>query len=219
MPVVSTDVKLALFMLVVLVPSVSLHEYAHAWTAARLGDHSARQWGRMTLNLKPHVDKFGTLLLPGLLLLLVAAGYLLPVFAYARPMPVNPSSMRNPNRGMRWYALAGPLANLAVAIVFGVALRAEGITRAGNITLFLFAGLIVNVVLFVFNLIPIPGLDGAKLVAPLLSYRARQIYQNLDEYLPLFMLLIFFILAGATLSIVRVLGNAVCRLIAGSDCM
>ena len=84
---------------------MSLHEYAHAWTAARLGDHSARQWGRMTLNLKPHVDKFGTLLLPGLLLVLVAAGYLLPVFAYARPMPVNPSSMRNPDRGMRWYAL------------------------------------------------------------------------------------------------------------------
>ena len=74
MPVVSTNVKLALFMLVVLVPSVSLHEYARAWTAARLGDHSARQWGRMTLNLKPHVDKFGTLLLPGLLLVLVAAG-------------------------------------------------------------------------------------------------------------------------------------------------
>ena len=79
--------------------------------------------------------------------------------------------------------------------------------------------MIVNVVLFVFNLIPIPGLDGAKLVAPLLSYRARQIYQNMDEYLPLFMLVIFFLLAGATLSIVRVLGNAVCRLIAGSDCL
>src|SRR5437763_10627948 len=214
----SSNVKLALFMLVTLVPSLVIHEYAHAWAAVRQGDSSPRHWGRLSLSLKAHLDKFGTLLLPGLLLLLVAAGYLLPVFAYAKPMPVNPSSMRNPERGMRWYALAGPLANLAVAIVFGVALRAGGITRGGNVTLFLVAGLIVNVVLFVFNLIPIPGLDGAKLVAPLLSYRARQMYQGLDEYLPLFMLLVFFILAGATLSIVRVLGNALCRLIAGGDC-
>ena len=218
-PIVSVNLKLALFMLVVLVPSLSLHEYAHAWAASRLGDHSARQWGRMTLNIKPHLDKFGTLLLPGLLLILVAAGYLLPVFAYARPMPVNPSAMRNPDRGMRWFALAGPLANLGLAIVFGVALRATGVHFRGNLTIFLVAGLVINVVLFVFNLIPIPGLDGAKLVAPLLGPRARQVYQSLDEYLPLFMLLVFFILAGATLSIVRVLGNAVCRLVSGSDCL
>jgi Zn-dependent protease len=78
---------------------------------------------------------------------------------------------------------------------------------------------VVNVVAFVFNLIPIPGLDGAKLVAPLLSYRAREMYQRLDEYLPLFMLLVFFILAGTTVAIVRVLGNAVCRLVAGQDCL
>jgi len=215
----STNVKLALFMVVVLVPSLAIHEYAHAWAASRLGDHSARQWGRLSLDIRRHVDKFGTLLLPGLLLILVAAGYLLPVFAYAKPMPVNPSAMRNSERGMRWFAVAGPLANLGLAAVFGVALRASGVQFHGNLTLFLVAGLVVNVVLFVFNLIPIPGLDGAKLVAPLLGYRARQVYQNLDEYLPLFMLLVFFILAGATLAIVRVLANAVCRLVAGHDCL
>jgi Zn-dependent protease len=215
----SVDVKLALFMLIVLFPSLAVHEYAHAWAALRQGDHSARQWGRLTLKVRPHVDKFGTLLLPGLLLVLVAAGYLLPVFAYARPMPVNPSAMRHPERGMRWFALAGPLANLALAVVFGIVLRATGVSFRGNLTLFLVAGLVINVVLFVFNLIPIPGLDGAKLVAPLLGYRARQVYQNLDEYLPLFMLLVFFILAGATLTIVRVLANAVCRLVAGHDCL
>jgi Zn-dependent protease len=215
----STNVKLALFMLVTLIPSLVIHEYAHAWTAVRQGDSSPRHWGRLSLSIKAHLDKFGTLLLPGLLLLLVAAGYLLPVFAYAKPMPVNPTAMRNPVRGMRWFALAGPLANLALAAVFGVALRASGVHFRGNLTLFLVAGLVINVVLFVFNLIPIPGLDGAKLVAPLLGYRARHVYQNLDEYLPLFMLLVFFILAGATLTIVRVLANAVCRLVAGHDCL
>ena len=215
----SSNVKLALFMLVTLVPSLVIHEYAHAWAAVRQGDSSPRHWGRLSLSLRAHLDKFGTLLLPGLLLLLVAAGYLLPVFAYAKPMPVNPSAMRNPVRGMRWFALAGPLANLALSVVFGVALRASGVQFQGNLTLFLVAGLVINVVLFVFNLIPIPGLDGAKLVAPLLGYRARQVYQNLDEYLPLFMLLVFFILAGATLTIVRVLANAVCRLVAGHDCL
>ena len=215
----SVNLKLALFMLVVLVPSLRIHEYAHAWAALRQGDHGPRQWGRLTLNLKAHVDKFGTLLLPALLLVLVASGQLLPVFAYAKPMPVNPSAMRNAERGMRWYALAGPLANLALTVLFGVGLRATGASRGGTLTLFLFAGLVVNVVLFVFNLIPIPGLDGSKLVAPLLGYRARQVYQNLDEYLPLFMLLVYFILAGITLRVVQVLGNAVCRLIGVGDCL
>src|SRR5207245_6002981 len=95
----SVNVKLALFMLVVLVPSLAIHEYAHAWAAVRQGDQSPRRSGRLTLNLKPHVDKFGTLLLPALLLLLVGSGYLLPVFAYAKPMPVNPGAMRNAERG------------------------------------------------------------------------------------------------------------------------
>jgi Zn-dependent protease len=217
---VNVNVKLALFSLVVLAPSLAWHEFAHAWAALRLGDATPRQWGRMTLNLKPHVDRFGTLLLPALLLILVAAGYFPPVFAYAKPMPLNPSAMRNPDRGLRLYALAGPGANLIVAVIFGLALRATGAEFQDNLTLFLFAGMLVNVVLFVFNLLPIPGLDGAKIVATFLtSYRARQVYQNLDEYLPLFILLVFFILSGATLYIVRILGNAVCRLIGVGDCL
>ena len=173
----------------------------------------------MTLDPRPHIDKFGSLLLPGLLVALVASGLLIPVFAYAKPQQYNPAGMRDPRRGAVWCALAGPLANLALAVVFGVLLRVVGITRGGDVTVFLAAGLTINVVFFVMNLIPIPGLDGSKLVAPMLSYRARQVYQNMDEYLPLFMLLIYFILAGLTLTIVRVLANAVCRLIAGGDCL
>jgi Zn-dependent protease len=216
---VSVHVKLAIFMAVVLVPSVVLHEYAHAWTASRLGDWSSRRFGRMTLDPRPHIDRFGTLFLPGILLVMVASGVLLPVFAYAKPQPVSVDAFRTPRRGATMYALSGPAANLLLAVIFGIALRAAGGAPAGTLTLFLFAGLIVNVVLCVFNLIPIPGLDGARLVAPLLSYRARQLYERMDEYLPLFMLLVFFILAGLTLGFVRVIGNALCRLIVGNDCL
>jgi Zn-dependent protease len=216
---VSVNLKLAICMAILVIPSLVVHELAHAWAAARLGDWSSKRFGRMTLDPRPHIDKFGSLLLPGLLILLVASGLLLPVFAYAKPQPYNPASMRDPRRGGVWWALAGPLANLALAALFGVALRASGIEFRSTLTVFLVAGLVINVVMFVMNLIPIPGLDGSKLVAPLLSFRARQVYQNLDEYLPLFMLLVYFILAGATLAIVRVLANAVCRLIAGNDCL
>jgi Zn-dependent protease len=216
---VSENVELALFMLVILVPSVALHEYAHAFAADRMGDHTARRWGRMTLNIKPHIDRFGTLVLPGLLLILVAAGYFPPVFAYAKPMPFNPSALRSPDRGAMWYALAGPLANLGAAIVFGVALRVLDPGTGSTLGLFVFAGLVVNVVLFIFNLMPIPGLDGSKLLARFLSFRAREFYQRMDEYLPLFMLVIFFLLAAPALSIVRALGNATCRLIGVGDCL
>jgi Zn-dependent protease len=216
---VSINVKVAIFMAILLLPSLAVHEYAHAYAGSKLGDWSSRRWGRMTLDPRPHIDRFGTLLLPGLLLVLFGAGYLVPVFAYAKPQPFNPDAMRSPKQGAVWWALAGPLANLALAVAFGIGLRAAGAHTGGNVNLFLFAGLIVNVVLFVFNLIPIPGLDASKIVAPMLSYRARQVYQNLDEYLPLFMLLVFFIIAGATTTIVRVLGNAVCRLITGQDCL
>jgi Zn-dependent protease len=216
---VSQNVKLALFMLVILAPSLALHECAHAFAADRMGDHTARRWGRMTLNLKPHVDRFGTIVLPGLLLILVAAGYFPPVFAYAKPMPFDPTALRNPDRGVVWYALAGPFANLGTAIVFGLALRLLDPGTGSTIGVLLFAGLVVNVVLFIFNLMPVPGLDGSKLLARFLSFRARELYQRMDEYLPLFMLVIFFLLAAPALSIVRALGNATCRLIGVGDCL
>ena len=215
----SDNLQLALFMLVTLFPSLALHEYAHAFAADRMGDYTARRWGRMTLNLKPHIDRFGTFVLPGLLLILVAAGYFPPVFAYAKPMPFNPSALKDPERGAIWYALAGPLANLGLAIVFGIALRLLDPGTGSTLGLFLFAGLVINVVLFIFNLMPIPGLDGSKLLARFLSFRAREFYQRMDEYLPLFMLVIFFLLAAPALSIVRALGNATCRLIGVGDCL
>ena len=214
----SVNLRLAIFIGVLLIPSLVIHEYVHAWTASKLGDWSSRRFGRMTLNPKPHLDKFGTLFLPGLLLIIFAAGNFPPVFAYAKPQPVNPESFRNPRRGVIVYALSGPAANLVLAVVFGLALRATG-TGSVNLFLFLLGGLIANSVLCVFNLIPIPGLDGAKIVAPLLSHRARQTYERLDEYLPLFLILVFFIVSGLTNGPVKALANALCRVIVGHDCL
>ena len=208
------DVKFALYLAVALVPSLVLHEYAHAFAADALGDHTPRRWGRVTLNPKPLIDPFGSIILPGLILLLVAAGkgFILPIFAYAKPMPLDPTYLRNRSRDSLIVVLAGPAVNLALAAVAGT------VTRAGigaDLGLIVRAFLIVNVFMFVFQLMPVPGLDGAKLLARVLPPHPREVYVSMDQYLVLFMLVIFFLLAGPLLGIVRSLADVLFRLLAG----
>jgi Zn-dependent protease len=214
--VTAASVKFALYLLVALIPSLALREFARAAAAERLGDPTARRFGRRTMNPRPHFDPFGTAVLPGLLLLLRAANVGLPVFAYAKPMPLNPSNLRNPNRDTVFIALAGPTANLVLSIAAALALRA---VSSGEVFVFLAAVLQVNVVLFVFNLMPIPGLDGARILGRFLHGRAREVYQNMDQYLPLFMLVIFFLLGAPVLTFVNALGNALCNAIVGGNCL
>lgn len=208
------DVKFALYLLVALVPALVLHEYAHALAADRLGDPTPRRWGRLSLRLKPLVDPFGSVLLPGLILVLVAsgAGSLLPIFAYAKPMPLDSTYLRNRPRDEIIVTLAGPGANLALGAVAGALLR-TGIS--GDAGLFVYAWMIVNVFMFVFQLMPVPGLDGAKILARFLPPHPRQVYMGLDQYLVLFMLVVFFLLSGPLLGIVRALASGVCGLLAG----
>ena len=210
------NLRFAAYLAVALVPSLVLHEYAHALAADRLGDPSPRRWGRLTLNPKPLIDPFGTLVLPGLILVLVASGQpcLLPVFAYAKPMPLDPFHLRNPKRDPVVVTLDGLGGNLGLALGTGVLLR---VLTDGDVRLVVYALFLVNVYMFVFQLMPVPGLDGAKLLAPLLPPRAREVYTNLDQYLALFILVIFFLLAGPFLSIVRALARAVTSLITGGD--
>jgi Zn-dependent protease len=213
---VSLNLRLAIYLAIALVPSLVLHEYGHAVASDRLGDPTPRRWGRLTLNPRPLFDPFGSVILPVLALVLVASGNglaLLPVFAYAKPMPLDPSYLRNPGRDATLIVLAGLGANLAIGAVAGVVLR-TGLT--GDVGLFVYAVLIVNVFMFVFQLMPIPGLDGSKLLARFLPPHPRAVYVNLDQYLVLFMLVVFFILAGPLLGIVRALAGAVCSLLAGS---
>jgi Zn-dependent protease len=213
---VSLNLRFAIYLAIALVPSLILHELGHAVAADRLGDPTPRRWGRLTLNPRPLIDPFGSVILPVLALVLVASGNglgLLPVFAYAKPMPLDPSYLRNPGRDTTLIVLAGLGANLAIGAVAGIVLRTG---LSGDVGLFVYAFLIVNVFMFVFQLMPIPGLDGSKLLARFLPPHPRAVYVNLDQYLVLFMLVVFFILAGPLLGIVRALAGAVCSVLAGS---
>jgi Zn-dependent protease len=213
------NVKFAAFLLVALVPALVLHEYAHAAAADRYGDPSPRRWGRLTMNPKPLIDPFGSVILPALALILVASGsgFLIPVFAYAKPMPLDPNYLRNPRRDSLRVVWAGLGANLVIAVLAGLVLRL-GFEPTSDAFRIAFAFLFVNGLMFLIQLMPVPGLDGSKLLARVLHGRAREVYVNLDEYLVLFILLIFFLLGGPFLSIVEALFGAICDVAAGSAC-
>lgn len=208
------DIKFALYLLVALVPALVLHEYAHAVAADRLGDSSPRLARRLTMNPRPLIDPFGSVILPGLALVLVASGsgFVIPAFAYAKSMPLNPNALRSPSRDSLRVVWAGLGANLLLAAVAGLALRL-GLT--GDAFQVAYAFLLVNGMMFLIQLMPVPGLDGSKLLVRVLHGRAREVYANLDEYLVLFILLIFFLLGGPFLGIVTGLFRGICGVLAG----
>jgi Zn-dependent protease len=214
---VSVDSVLwVVFLAAGLAVGLVVHEYAHAFVSLRLGDQTPRLSGRLSLNPRPHVEVFGTLILPGILLLVVLFGGSPFVFAYAKPQPLNPWSMRRPDQHVALISLAGPAASLALAFVFGALVRAVG---AGELRRLLVASLIVNVVLAAMNLMPIPPLDASRVVARYLPPRARDVMTNLEQYGALFMLLIFFIFSGPIFAFVRIIGNGICGLVAGITCL
>lgn len=212
------SLRFAAYLGVSLAVALVVHEYAHAFVATRLGDPNPKRWGRLTLNPRPLVDPFGTLILPALALILVAArgAVLLPVFAYAKPMPLDPMALRNPKRDQLWVAAAGLIANLVLAVPAGLLLRAGA---SGEVERFAISWVVVNAFMFGLQLMPIPGLDGAKLLAPFLPPRPREVFVNLEQYLVLFILVIFFLLSGPLLPIVNAFGNIACNLAAGTDCL
>lgn len=160
-------------LLVLLLPAVlfavTFHEYAHALVAAHLGDPTARQLGRLSLNPLVHLDLLGTLF------------FVLFGFGWARPVPVNPRNFAHPRQGMLQVALAGPLANITVAFVVGLLIKTPGLV--GDPWLGFVAMLVrINVVLAVFNLIPIPPLDGSRILEGLLPLEQAQAYARIQPY-------------------------------------
>lgn len=153
--------------------AITLHEAAHGYVARHFGDDTAHRLGRITLNPLPHIDPVGTLLMPLLLYFATSGAFL---FGYARPVPVNFGRLRNPKRHMVWVALAGPAANFAQAagwalllVLLGAAGLAEPFFRD-----MARAGVLVNLVMWAFNLFPLPPLDGGRILAGLLpSAQAR----------------------------------------------
>lgn len=196
------NILTVVFFVVALVPAIVLHEVSHGYVANRMGDHTAKMAGRLTLNPIKHVDPFGTVILPGLLLLphLFGRGQN-PVFGYAKPVPVTPQNLKHPDRQMMWIALAGPATNLVLASIGALAFRFVGV-QSGRVAELLFTFVGVNVLLAVFNIMPIPPLDGSKVLARYLPPRAREVYRSWEPYGALFMLVIFFLFPGVIFGIV-----------------
>lgn len=178
-----------LFFFLVLIPSAILHEYMHGYVADRLGDPTAKYAGRLTLDPRVHIDLFGSILLP--LALFFTTGLM---FAYAKPVPYNPYNLRNQKWGPVMVAFAGPLSNLLLALIFGLFIQFVPFSEGMNF--FLSIIVYVNVVLAVFNLVPIPPLDGSKLLLALLPDSLQNVEQALERFGFVFLILFIFYFSG-----------------------
>jgi Zn-dependent protease len=178
----TTIQKFILLILPVLF-AITVHEVAHGWMALRRGDKTALMLGRLTLNPIKHIDLIGTIILP--IIMYFSVGF---IFGWAKPVPVTWQNLKNPKRDMAWVALAGPMANLLMALGWALAAKiglminnTMPLTGAilyymGNI------GILINVVLMILNLIPIPPLDGSKIVASILPKRMEWGYSRMEPY-------------------------------------
>ncbi|MFZ3073286.1 MAG: site-2 protease family protein [Thermodesulfobacteriota bacterium] len=179
----------------VILLALTVHEYAHAWVAKRRGDNTAYMLGRVTLNPIKHLDLVGTIML-----------FFSGLFGWAKPVPVNPRNFKNPSRDMMVVSIAGPLANIVLAAVFAViysvmssaAQYSEALLNSGFFVPLFFmvkVGIYINVGLAIFNMLPIPPLDGSKVLYHFLPANAALGYSRIEPYG--FFILLFFIVTGA----------------------
>ncbi|GAB6034339.1 site-2 protease family protein [Galenea microaerophila] len=170
--------------------AITVHEVAHGWVADKLGDHTARMLGRLTLNPIKHIDPIGTIVVP--LILLVLGGV---IFGWAKPVPINPRNFKHPTKDMAWVAIAGPMSNLLMATGWAILIKVGyGLTSSlpeiGNFLVYSgLAGVSINLILFVLNLLPIPPLDGSRVVSAFLPPKWAYEYNRIEPYG-------FFILLG-----------------------
>src|SRR3989344_283195 len=179
------------FVIAVLVVSVIVHEISHGYMAERLGDPTARLAGRLTLNPLPHIDFFGSIMLPAILILLKTGL----IIGWAKPVPYNPYNMRDPRYGGALVAAAGPLANIAIAIVFGLLIRFSSALEIPD-QFVVITGFVVfiNIVLAFLNLLPIPPLDGSKILFAFLPYHLHYVQDFLERYGFFIVIFVFFFL-------------------------
>ena len=172
------DLQTLLIWIIPILFAITLHEAAHGWVASKFGDHTARMMGRVTLNPVKHIDPVGTILVPAVLLIM-STGF---IFGWAKPVPINFNALRSPKSGMIWVARAGPGANLIMAIgwllVFFLAIKMNIpiLQRMAD------AGILINILLAVFNLLPIPPLDGSRVISALLPNPLAYRYNQLEQY-------------------------------------
>jgi Zn-dependent protease len=170
-----------IFIVFIAVPSIVLHEVAHGWVASRLGDDTALRMGRLTLNPLKHVDPIGTIAVPAALYLIYALGWTssLVMFGWAKPVPVNFNRLRSPRRDMLLVAIAGPVTNILIAFVLAQMMRFGILPGLAEI---FFYAILLNLALAIFNLIPIPPLDGSRVVSSLLPDDLEKRYSRLEPY-------------------------------------
>lgn len=196
----TTIQKIAIWVLPVLL-AVSLHEAAHAWMADKKGDATARLMGRLTFNPLKHIDPIGTILVPAVMIL--TTGF---AFGWAKPVPVDARNLKNPKKDMMWVALAGPVSNFIMAVLWAVMLNISVlfIDSRSSISLFFLlmpvAGITINVILGVLNLLPIPPLDGGRIMNGLLPHAASIQYSKIEPYG--FFIIIALMLSGMLSSII-----------------
>ncbi|MBY0377732.1 MAG: site-2 protease family protein [Gammaproteobacteria bacterium] len=167
------------FMGIPILFAITVHEVSHGWMALRCGDRTAKVAGRLTLNPIKHVDMIGTILLPGLLILMHAPF----LFGWAKPVPVDWRNLRNPKRDMALVALMGPVSNFVMALLWAFLFKYTfNASDPSGWMLMAKTGIMINTVLMVLNLLPLPPLDGSRVVSSLLSPRAAYQYNKLERY-------------------------------------
>jgi Zn-dependent protease len=178
--------------------SIILHEVSHGWAALGFGDETAKEAGRLTLNPLAHIDPFGTLILPAILIFTTGVG-----FGYAKPVPVNPRRMRDPRNHSLLVALAGPATNIVLVGIATVAIRMRDPGTSSFVLDLLFGFGLLNVALAVFNLIPIPPLDGSAVIERVLPRQWWPGYIRLRQYSMLILLALVFLVPGGFSRIIR----------------
>jgi Zn-dependent protease len=171
--------------------AITFHEAAHGFVALHFGDTTAKNAGRVTLNPIKHIDLFGTIILP--LLLFVSAGF---IFGYAKPVPVNFSALKNPRWDMIWVAAAGPAMNVLLAIASAILLTGIGVLDGENAALVgnaLLLSIELNLILAIFNMLPLPPLDGSKVIAAFLPEPLMRRYLRFGRYGMTVLLLLVFV--------------------------
>ncbi len=196
--------------LLIILPALTWHEFAHAYSADLMGDPTPRSHGRVTLNPLAHIDPIGTIIVPIFLR-----------FGWAKPVPINPNNFRDPARGSLITSAAGPAANLSQAVVVGVGLRLMvallpvSLLQESMAVEFLFWLTAVNVMLAIFNLIPLGPLDGHHIVEALLPYEALVKYRSFNRYGMFILLAVIFLMPGVIGMVVFVPSITVARLLTG----